>query len=203
MDDRLEILRWQFSLVWRLAQHHIPKLTDEACLFEPAPGSWSVRRRADGTWHPDWADRQPDPPPPVTIGWLTWQILWWWSSLTEAVADGRIPSREEVLWPGTARDTIEELQSLSARWTDILAGLEPSDLDRLVSYPWKEKRRLAIALAWANSELMKNIAEIGVLRHLFIARGGVAGQIRECVADARASGIAPPVIRLNPRSTNR
>ncbi len=106
-EQLLDTLRWQFRLTWQLAQYHLPQLTDDACLWEPAPGSWTVRQ-AGGVWQPDWADAEPDPVLPVTIGWLAWHIIWWWSGLIAAVRD-----------------------------------------------------------AWANSELMKNIAEIGAVRHAF------------------------------------
>lgn len=89
--DESETLRWQFRLCWKLAEIHLPALTDESCLWEPARGSWSVRSSEHGDWRPDWAD------------------------------------------PGPLRLTI----------------------------------------AWATSELMKNIAEIGCVRHLFAAMRGM------------------------------
>ena len=63
MDDpALDALRWQFEMTWRLAAEHVlPGLTDEMCLWTPAPGAWTVRR-VDGALIPDWADEEPDPP---------------------------------------------------------------------------------------------------------------------------------------------
>lgn len=165
----LDALRWQFELTWRLAQHHLPKLTDEACLWEPAPGSWSVRPAADGRWRPDWSEGEPDPAPPTTIGWLTWHLIWWWSSVLAAARDEAIPPREQVTWPGSAAAAVSRLQDLSAQWSALLGRLEARDLERPLAYPWAEKRPLRLALAWANAELMKNIAEIGYARHLYEA----------------------------------
>lgn len=165
----LDALRWQFGLAWRLAEYHLPHLTDEACLWEPAPGSWTVRQSADGQWRPDWADAEPDPAPPATIGWLTWHLIWWWSGLLAAVRGEGVPSREQVFWPGTAAAIIARLQHLHAQWSDELQKLGPGDLNRPLAYPWPEPRPLRIAIAWANSELMKNVAEIGYVRHLFEA----------------------------------
>jgi hypothetical protein len=161
----LDTLRWQFRLTWQLAQYHLLQLTDEACLWEPAPGSWTVRE-AGGVWRPDWADAEPDPVPPVTIGWLTWHIIWWWSGLIAAVRDEPRVEREDVLWPSSAKAAVEQIEALSAAWSDVLGGLTDADLETPIPYPWREPRPLRIALAWANSELMKNIAEIGTVRHV-------------------------------------
>ena len=162
-----EMLSWQFDLVWRLAGYHLPLLTDEECLWEPAPGSWSVRQRTDGSWHADWAEPVPDRAPPTTIGWLTWHILWWWGSASSALRNENIAEREAVRWPGNAAATIDALNALSTQWADVLS--RATDLERPVAYPWSEPRPLRLLLAWANCELMKNVAEIGMLRHLFAA----------------------------------
>ncbi|SDX68728.1 hypothetical protein SAMN05661080_00847 [Modestobacter sp. DSM 44400] len=45
------------------------------------------------------------------------------------------------------------------------------DLDRPFAFPWPEPRPFVFAAAWANSELMKNVAEIGVIRHQYLASG--------------------------------
>ena len=168
-SSQLQTLRWQFQLTWRLAELHLPKLTDAACLWEPAPGSWTVRQAADGIWQPDWIVPEPDPPPPVTIAWLTWHLIWWWSGLLAAFRNERPSAHDEVAWPGSAAAVVQRLESMSREWAEVLSGLNEDDLERPFAYPWTEPRPLRLALAWANSELMKNIAEIGTIRHLFEA----------------------------------
>ncbi len=55
-STQLQTLQWQFRLTWRLAaEWNLRGLTDEACLWEPMPGSWTVRQAPDGSWRPDWA----------------------------------------------------------------------------------------------------------------------------------------------------
>lgn len=49
-------------------------------------------------------------------------------------------------------------------WRLAESELSAADLDRPVSWPWTEPRPLGMALAWANSEAMKNVAEIGYAR---------------------------------------
>ena len=63
-------------------------------------------------------------------------------------------------------------ETLSIGWSDELSRLGENDLDRPLAYPWSEPRALSLALAWVNSELMKNVAEIGCLRHHFEASRG-------------------------------
>jgi hypothetical protein len=168
-SSQLLTLQWQFRLTWRLAGVHLPALTDDACLWQPAPGSWTVRQSGDGTWRPDWSVPEPDPAPPTTIGWLTWHLIWWWSGLLAALRHETPAAHHQVVWPGSADAVVQRLQSLSSEWAGVLSGLEEADLERPLAYPWDEERPLRLALAWANSELMKNVAEIGCLRHLFEA----------------------------------
>jgi len=164
----LQTLQWQYRLTWRLAAEvHLPALTDAACLWQPAPGSWTVRQSADGKWRPDWAVPEPDPAPPVTFGWVTWHLLWWWSGLLAAMRSETPAAHDEVAWPGSAEGVVRQLEILSVGWAEVLTGLDDADLERPFAYPWPEPRPLRIALAWANSELMKNIAEIGCLRHIY------------------------------------
>jgi hypothetical protein len=169
MTSELETLRWQYGLTWRLAEVHLPALTDDACLWEPAPGSWTVRKGADGLWRPDWSDTEPEPPPTVTIGWLSWHLIWWWSSVLAAARNEPRVVRESVIWPGGADAVVRRLQGLHDDWSGVLNGLAVEDLERPIDYPWPQPRPLRLALAWANSELMKNVAEIGSVRLLFEA----------------------------------
>src|SRR5690606_3338317 len=136
----------------------------ETCLWEPAPGCWTVRPGQDGVWRPDWADTEPDPAPPLSIGWLTWHLIWWWSGLLAAVRNQPPPGPHDVPWPGSARAVIDRLDSLASTWSGLLDAFQEGDLERPLAHPWPEPRPLRIALAWANSELMKNVAEIGNAR---------------------------------------
>lgn len=168
-SGQLDTLRWQFRLTWQLASYHLSALTDPACLWEPASGSWTVRQAADGRWRSDWIMPEPDPAPTTSIGWLTWHLIWWWSSLLTAVRDETPTPRDEVFWPGSADAVRLRLETLSREWADVLDSLADADLERPVAYPWREERPLRLAIAWANSELMKNVAEIGYANHLFLA----------------------------------
>ncbi len=171
---RLGLLRWQLHLCWSLAGYHLPALTDELCLWEPAPGAWTVRRGRDGKWRPDWSEPEPDPSPGASVGWISWHLGWWWSEMLDHALGRRPPPREEVFWPGSATAAVDWITGLHDRWRDFLDGCSEPDLDEPFPFPWPEPRPLAVAAGWVNAELMKNLAEIGVLRHTWQARRATA-----------------------------
>ncbi len=169
MADLLNTLRWQYEITWRLAERHLTKLSDEACLWQPQPNSWTVHQNADGRWQPEWADKEPDPLPTASIAWLSWHLIWWWLALIAAVKGERALKRDEVYWPGDCHATVARLRELSAEWDRLLAAMHESDLEQPLAFPWHEARPTRLAIAWANCELMKNVAEIGNIRLLFEA----------------------------------
>lgn len=157
-------------MTWRLAsQFHLPDLNDDECLWSPVPGADTVRPDATGRWRADWNDEDPDSPSPVTIGWLTWHLLWWWDELLTRARGQQPPARQDVFWPGTANDVRKRLYQLSDGWAQLLGQQTETDLDRPFAFPWPEPQPFVLAAAWANSELMKSIAEIGVIRHQYRA----------------------------------
>jgi hypothetical protein len=60
------------------------------------------------------------------------------------------------------------LRGLRENWLAVLDRLTDADLDATAPFPWPEdsERTVAHMVAWVNSELMKNAAEIGQLRLL-------------------------------------
>ncbi|MFI5508459.1 DinB family protein [Mycobacterium sp. NPDC051804] len=144
-------LLWQFDLTWALADLHLAALAEEDFLWEPAPLCWTVRPETAGVWRPDWADSEPDPIPVPTIGWLTWHVLWWWSTTIDRVSGAPPRDRDDVAWPGDGAVAVAAIRELAVRWRALLPELDV------------EHVRTAL---WLNAELMKNIAEIGQLRLL-------------------------------------
>ena len=173
MSDRAcEALVWQFEMTWALAERHLlPALTDDMCLWEPAPGAWTVRR-VDGVWVPDWSEVEPDPAPATSIAWVSWQIAWWWSETLARAEGGAPPGREGVAWPGSAEGVRAQLRGLAGRWRTVLAGLDAETLARPSVFPWPEARPFAMTVAWVNAELMKNLAEIGAAQRTYLSAHG-------------------------------
>lgn len=166
--SRLELLGWQFDLTWSLLAYHLDRLDAGDLLWEPGRLCWTVHASDGGRWTPDWSDEEPDPIPVPTIAWVTWHIGWWWSVTIDHLR-GRTPrERTDVLWPGDAAATVEWLRGLRAEWADVLAGLTEDDLDAVATFPWPGDPVFTVGhtIAWVNTELAKNAAEIGQLRLL-------------------------------------
>ncbi|MEU0458247.1 DinB family protein [Streptomyces sp. NPDC006129] len=166
--SRTELLRAQFELVWSLFEYHLERLEPEDFLWEPGPYTWTVRRSADGTCVPDWADTEPDPVPVPTIAWVSWHIGWWWG-VTLDHARGLPPrDRTEVAWPGEGTPTVEWLRDLRTQWLAVLDGLTDTALDAPARFPVPDDPAYTVAhmAAWVNTELTKNVSEIGQLRML-------------------------------------
>ncbi|MFI6209346.1 DinB family protein [Streptomyces sp. NPDC051041] len=167
-ESRGDLLRWQFELTWSLFEYHLERLEPGDFLWEPVPHCWTLRRAADGTWVPDWAETEPDPVPVPTIGWVSWHIGWWWSVAIDHVA-GRPPrERTGIAWPGPGAPTVEWLRALRTDWLTALGRFTDADLDAAAPFPWSDEpaRTVAHMAAWVNAELMKNVTEIGQLRLL-------------------------------------
>ncbi|SCG71067.1 DinB family protein [Micromonospora humi] len=166
--------RWQFDLTWSLFEYHLDRLEPADFLWEPAECCWTMRRDADGTWRPDWADAEPDPVPAPTIAWLTWHIGWWWSVAVDHVRQRPPRRRADVGWPGPGEETISWLRSLRTEWTVGLDHLTGVDRARPVAFPWPADAGLTVEhlAGWVNAELMKNAAEIGQLRLLSVLHRG-------------------------------
>lgn len=168
MSSRRDLLRWQFDLIWSLAQLHFETLTDDDSHWAPAEVIWTVHRGPDGRWRPDFAETEPDPVPVPTIAWLTWHIGWWWSSAVAHAEGEPIPPRTQVYWPGDTTAALSWLNGLRERWLAVLDRADDARLDTDTSYPWPAEAGLTVAhlAAWVNVELLKNATEIGELRML-------------------------------------
>lgn len=166
--NRRDVLRWQFDLAWSLLELHLDELEPEDFLWEPARYCWTVRPGDDGMWVADFAETEPDPVPIPTIAWLTWHIGWWWTAATEHAQGQRPRGHDEVAWPGDGKTTVAWLRRLRVDWIAVLDRLTNADLDFSAQFPWPSDpgKTIAHMLAWVNSELMKNAAEIGQLRLL-------------------------------------
>lgn len=61
--------------VWQRLQARLEGLTDEEYHWEPAPGCWGIRTRADGSVRADVAIPATDPVPFTTIAWRLWHVI--------------------------------------------------------------------------------------------------------------------------------
>ena len=157
-------MQWQFRMSWALvADFHLSRLTDELCMWMPHESASTVRLQDDGTWRSDWTEPEEGQPWHASAAWLTWHLQLW---LTQALAEAgrqQVPTSDDVRWPGTANGVRAELERLAGEWRNVLLEVSPSDLERPTTFPWPDPRPLHRLISWANMEMMKNAAEIGVV----------------------------------------
>src|SRR4051794_41445806 len=85
-EDRpteVALLAAQFDAAQEFFWPRMAGLSDEEYLWEPGPGAWSLRPRAQrrtahshgtGDWVFEYEPRDPQPAPLRTIGWLMWHL---------------------------------------------------------------------------------------------------------------------------------
>lgn len=170
--SRADLLVRQLDVTWALFEHHLERLDDAACLWHPAPGCWTVRPDERGRWVADWEVPEPDPAPALSIGWLTWHIGFWWTTTLGCCFGSGAPAREEITWPGSAAGTASWLRDVHQRWRLSLLECSEADLESTeltAALPWGQGQALVHVAGWVNVELTKNVAEIGLVRHLYEA----------------------------------
>ncbi|MFB8180698.1 DinB family protein [Streptomyces sp. NPDC055966] len=164
----------------------VEPLTDEEYFWEPVPGCWSVRRRADGpgpratllagggTWGRDAAAYpHPWPPPVTTLAWRLSHLTEMLALRTDHTAGSRSATREEHPVDGDAAGAVAAFADGAAAWRQALLGADDAALDTVgyCGYPYgsdAEEPFLDIVW-WVNQEVLHHGAEIALLRDLYRA----------------------------------
>ncbi|MFF9002183.1 DinB family protein [Streptomyces achromogenes] len=167
-------------------------LTDDEYLWEPVPGCWSVRRRADGpgpratslAGAGDWgrdaaAYPHPWPPPFTTIAWRLSHLGEMLTLRADHTAGGRRLTRDDYRISGDAATALTAFDSAAEAWRKALLGADDTALDTVgyCAYPYggdPEEPFLGIVW-WVNQELLHHGAEIALLRDLYRARARTGG----------------------------
>lgn len=161
-----EVLTVQLRITWSLAELVLPGATHEQCLWLPTPESWTVRD-VGGVWVADWVEPEPQDVGPPSLAWCQWHVVWWWSTLLDHCTGHGTLRREDVPWPGAA-EFLPTLRGLRDRWVAFLDTLTPADLasNELTRWPYTDGRPFEQVVGWVVVELMKNVAEMALLRRL-------------------------------------
>jgi hypothetical protein len=178
LPDRTELLLRQLKVTWSFAEEVLVDVTPDEALWTPSPESWTVRD-IDGRWAADWVEPEPWPLPPTSLAWVQWHVMWWWSTvLDRCTGDGEL-QRADVTWQGP-EDSMVVMRALHDTWIAFLSSLTDDDLssNELTRWPYTDGRPFAFVAGWVNVELMKNVAEMAMLRRStpFFAGGRFAAQ---------------------------
>ncbi|MFF3793878.1 DinB family protein [Streptomyces sp. NPDC001981] len=167
----------------------VVSITDEEYLWEPVPGCWSVRRRAEGpgpgatvlVGAGDWGrdatpPPHPTPPPFTTLAWRLSHL----SELLELRADHtngtHTLTRDDHVVAGDAAGAIAAFDAGATAWREALLGVDDTALDKVghSTYPYGSDLEdpFIDTVWWVNQELLHHGAEIALIRDLFRARRG-------------------------------
>ena len=164
-----------------------PPMTTEEFLWEPVPGSWSVRRRADGpgpraTWlvgagewgRDGYRDTEPYPPPFTTIAWRLSHLSEMLAMRADHTSGSRSLTKESYLVSGDVESAIAEFDRAVEAWRGTLLGCDDAALDTVgySGYPYGSDAGDAFIdiVWWVNQEVLHHGGEIALLRDLYRAR---------------------------------
>lgn len=163
----------------------VPPLTDVEYLWEPAPGSWSVRRKADGpgagatvlvgagVWGRDGGRPHPYPPPVTTIAWRMHHLTEMLTGRADWTIGDRTFDEQAMEVCGGAASAVVALESAIEAWRVALEAADNTALDTVghCAYPdgGDPHEPFLEVVWWVNQEVLHHAAEIALLRDLYRA----------------------------------
>src|SRR5262245_21292480 len=175
------------QLDWHWRDHLRPRfdgMTDAEYLWEPVPGMWSVRPRAEskpeqshgpGDFVMEYVFPEPVPAPVTTIAWrLGHLIIGIFGQRAASHFGGPEMSYQTWDYAGTAAEALKQLDEVYAAWSGGVRGLGEEGLARRcgpAEGPYAESS-LAELVLHINREAIHHGAEICLLRDLYRAHQG-------------------------------
>jgi hypothetical protein len=161
---------------WHRTRERLQGLTDEEYFWEPAPGCWTIRQRADGTWMADWPLPRPELEPFTTLAWRLWHLI-------DLYGEDRAPRWLDVPAqgapighdgpdgpPATATEALTRLEQAHDRWDAHLALVDDDCLTApvgAVAGPEYADRTRAAYVLHMLDEFVHHGAEVALLRDLW------------------------------------
>jgi hypothetical protein len=162
----------------------VEPMTDEEYLWEPVPGSWSVRRRADGlgpraTWlvgagewgRDGYRGQEPSPPPFTTIAWRLSHLTEMLAMRADYSAGSRSMTKDTYVVSGDASSAVAALTQAVEAWRGALLQCDDGALDTVgySTFPYgSDAEEVFIDIVWwVNQEVLHHGAEAALLRDLY------------------------------------
>ncbi|WP_020494939.1 DinB family protein [Sciscionella marina] len=155
-------------------------LTDAEYLWEPVPGSWNIRPRAEvehpngsGEFSVDFTFPQPEPPPVTTIAWRLAHLIVGVFGMRVADHFGGPPmDYASHAYPGTAAGALDQVDATYARWIAGVRGLDEAALWQPCGEEGHADFPMIALVLHIHREVIHHGAEVSLLRDLYRARSG-------------------------------
>lgn len=162
------------QLVWHWEQQLRPRLdglTDAEYYWEPAPGSWNLHPRRDGTVVVDFVAPEPSPAPVTTIAWrLAHVVVGILGDRNARHFGGPEATYESWAYAATADEALRQLDVGYEHWVAGVRGLDAAALARPCGEPGFETLPLAALVLHVHREVLHHGAEVCLLRDLWAQR---------------------------------
>lgn len=106
-------LLFQLDMCWQLYLYHTANLEEDEALWAFNSKSLQVRKQDNG-WTVDWPEKESYDMGPSSIGWIMWHMIYWWTTALDYNFGNGTLQREDILWPGSVKETKAKIQSLHA-----------------------------------------------------------------------------------------
>jgi len=167
----------------------VSQLTTDEYRWEPVPGCWTVRRRADGpgpraTWlvgagewgRDGYRGKEPYPPPFTTIAWRLSHLTEMLALRADYTTGTRTLTKDTYPISGDADTAIAALAQAVTAWRSTLEATTDAILDTIgySAYPYgSDPQEVFIDIVWwVNQEVLHHAAEVALLRDLYRATHG-------------------------------
>jgi uncharacterized damage-inducible protein DinB len=164
------------DMVWKRIRGSVDGLADDEYFWEPAPGCWSIRQRADGSWRTDWPLPRPEPEPFTTIAWRLWHLIDMYGE-NRAPSWLGVPAQGDAIGidapdpspPSSAETAIAMLERAHDRWEAHLALTDDALLAEPIGQggPDFVTRPKAAYVLHMFDEQVHHGAEVALLRDLW------------------------------------
>lgn len=173
--ERCVLPELSLDYYYQRLRRRLEGLTDREYLWEPVPGSWSVRPAGDGRHRIQREEDPSDPPPLTNIAWRMCHIGDLLREERNWHSFGRKPEFRDadIDHPVTATGGIAYIESSYEAWTRLVASLSEDDVwapNGPEFGPWADTPKLSL-IVHILDEFVHHAAEVALLRDLY--RAGV------------------------------